>query len=224
MSACVWRGRRAESFARFQRKPREHGLVEAQHAGIALAELIVGRVVARPVARGFLVGDQVRHAFEHEVEVVRPDERHVNLREGTKAGERRQRPVRERHDVWTTAREEPGDPSAADVDRPGRDVTVELVLVRPDVRERPAHAELLAVPEHEAERARRLQAEPRHLPRQVDDERAVGAVVERAGAEIPRVEMRAPQHDLVRRRWCRGSRRRRCRHRRSWTHRRRDSA
>ena len=101
-----------------------------------------------------------------------------------------------------------GDLPVADVVDQDGDVPVELVPVRAHVAERAEESRLLAREEDEADRALRPRARG-DRPRHVDDERAVDAVVEGPGAEVPRVEVRAEEHDLVRPSRRRGSPRRR---------------
>src|SRR4029078_6141421 len=65
------------------------------------------------------------------------------------------------------------------------------------VAERAFHSLLFAVPQTESNRAGRSYPEPLHLARNIDQHRDVFSVVERAIAQVPRIEMRANQYDLV---------------------------
>src|SRR4029077_13201591 len=74
---------------------------------------------------------------------------------------------------------------------------VELGLMRFDVLPGAEHALLLAGPECEANGAARNEAGGFDRAGRFDDERRVAAVVQRAGAEFPGIQMRAQDHRLV---------------------------
>src|ERR1019366_2597415 len=73
----------------------------------------------------------------------------------------------------------------------------ELRVVRLHVRARPEEPLLLAAPQDEAERAARHVARRGDGPSALEHRRDAGAVVLRAGAEVPRVEVRTDDDPLV---------------------------
>src|SRR5581483_2606457 len=73
------------------RDGRGNPRVEAQLPDVALVERVRPGVIIGPVVRGLLVGHQVRHALQHEIEVVGADDRRVHVRERAQPRHRRER-------------------------------------------------------------------------------------------------------------------------------------
>ena len=154
-------------------------------------------MVVLHVVGGILRGNQRRHAFQHEVDVVGTEiavEQDLARVEGGDACQcLRQR----RRDVGATGDLKAGDPTDAGIDRQHRTGPVEFGAVLFDVGARTEHALFLAAEEHEADRP------PRHVAGLADgtrggnDERGVAAVIERSRAEIPGIKVRAEDDEFV---------------------------
>ena len=110
------------------------------------------------------------------------------------AGRRLQQRVRRRARVPREAERRP----LSEVGLERGDVRRELRGVSLGVGLAALQAVLLVGEEDDADGAPRLLRHEADLPRGLDDDAAARRVVDRAGAEVPRVEVRAEQDDLLR--------------------------
>ena len=156
-------------------------------------------MVNRHVLGCLLNGDQRRHPFQQKVEVIAAEEGVGAVGIGATSRDRLHGLDQTVLDVAPSAERVPLDFAHAHVVDDDGDDGVQLVAMPLHVGLRSQQALLLAAKENEAHRAPGFLLGRREQACQLDHQRDVGTVVEAARPQVPRIEMRADDHDLLRR-------------------------
>src|SRR6185369_17630068 len=157
---------------------------------IDLIEGIGAGVIRSEVVGFFLVGNEGWDTFKHEVEMIRAglhggvQLRDAELCEGSDEG------LGCSHEIFSSAHGKPGGLARAGIVDDHANDAIEFIAMHGGVGARTHQAFFFAGKQDEADGAMRLQSRGFYSAEGVDYQRGVASVVERAGAEVPGVEMR----------------------------------
>src|SRR6266850_559088 len=172
--------------------------VQLQFAHVDFVQRVRRRVVIWQVVGLFLVGDERGHSFKQEIKIVRAERSVIRVGVRAPGFERLQHLTDTGFDIAAPAQRIAGDAADAGVIGDHGADFVEFSAMGLYVFERANRALFFAAEEHESNRAARQEPGGLDRARGFDHQRGIAAVVKRAGAQFPGIEMRAQDDGLIR--------------------------